>query len=151
MKVVLQRVKEAYVEVNKDKIASISKGLLVFWGIEKGDSFQDAEVLIEKILKLRIFSDEHGKMNLSIKDVDGKVLIVSQFTLAGNYIKGNRPSFINADDPVEAEKMLEKIISVFSNSVETKSGQFGAMMEVGLKNDGPITFVLQAKNGQLIN
>ena len=79
MKVVLQRVKEAYVEVNKDKIASISKGLLVFWGIEKGDSFQDAEVLIEKILKLRIFSDENGKMNLSIKDVDGKVLIVSQF------------------------------------------------------------------------
>ena len=90
-------------------------------------------------------------MNLSIKDVDGKVLIVSQFTLAGNYIKGNRPSFINAEDPTEAEKMLEKIISVFSNSVETKSGQFGAMMEVGLKNDGPITFVLQSKNGQLIN
>lgn len=149
MKVVLQRVKNAYVEVDGNKISEIDQGLLLLWGIEQGDSEADSEVLINKILNFRIFSDEKSKMNNSIIDIDGEILLVSQFTLAGNFLKGNRPSFINAKDPKVAEEMLEKIYKKFSEKVITKLGSFGAMMQVGLINDGPSTFVLSSKDGKI--
>lgn len=149
MKVVLQRVKNAYVEVDGNQISEIDQGLLLLWGIEQGDSEADSEVLINKILNFRIFSDEKSKMNNSIIDIDGEILLVSQFTLAGNFLKGNRPSFINAKDPKVAEEMLEKIYKKFSEKVITKLGSFGAMMQVGLINDGPSTFVLSSKYGKI--
>ena len=149
MKVVLQRVKNAYVEVDGNKISEIDQGLLLLWGIEQGDSDSDSLVLINKILNFRIFSDENLKMNKSIIDVDGEILLVSQFTLAGNFLKGNRPSFINAKDPKIAEEMLEKVYKKLSEKVITKLGSFGSMMQVGLINDGPSTFVLSAKDGRI--
>jgi len=149
MKVVLQRVKNAYVEVDGNKISEIDQGLLLLWGIEQGDSDSDSQVLINKILNFRIFSDENLKMNKSIIDVDGEILLVSQFTLAGNFLKGNRPSFINAKDPKIAEEMLEKVYKKLSEKVTTKLGSFGSMMQVGLINDGPSTFVLSSKDGRI--
>ena len=149
MKVVLQRVKNAYVEVDGNKISEIDQGLLLLWGIEQGDSDSDSLVLIKKVLNFRIFSDENLKMNKSIIDVDGEILLVSQFTLAGNFLKGNRPSFINAKDPKIAEEMLEKVYKKLSEKVITKLGSFGSMMQVGLINDGPSTFVLSSKDGRI--
>ena len=149
MKVVLQRVKNAYVEVDGNKISEIDQGLLLLWGVEQGDSDSDSQVLINKILNFRIFSDENLKMNKSIIDVDGEILLVSQFTLAGNFLKGNRPSFINAKDPKIAEEMLEKVYKKLSEKVNTKLGSFGSMMQVGLINDGPSTFVLSSKDGRI--
>ena len=149
MKVVLQRVKNAYVEVDGNKISEINQGLLLLWGIEQGDSDSDSQVLINKILNFRIFSDENLKMNKSIIDVDGEILLVSQFTLAGNILKGNRPSFINAKDPKIAEEMLENVYKKLSEKVITKLGSFGSMMQVGLINDGPSTFVLSSKDGRI--
>ena len=149
MKVVLQRVKNAYVEVDGNKISEIDYGLLLLWGIEQGDTDADSEVLINKILNFRIFSDENLKMNKSIIDIGGEVLLVSQFTLAGNFLKGNRPSFINAKDPKIAEEMLEEIYQKLSEKVNTKLGSFGSMMQVGLINDGPSTFVLSSKDGKI--
>jgi len=149
MKVVLQRVKNAYVEVDGNKISEIDQGLLLLWGIEQGDSDSDSQVLINKILNFRIFSDENLKMNKSIIDIDGEILLVSQFTLAGNILKGNRPSFINAKDPKIAEEMLEKVYKKLSEKVTTKLGSFGSMMQVGLINDGPSTFVLSSKDGKI--
>ena len=149
MKIVLQRVKNAYVEVDGNKISEIDNGLLLLWGIEQGDSDADSEVLINKILNFRIFSDENLKMNKSIIDIGGEILLVSQFTLAGNFLKGNRPSFINAKDPKIAEEMLEEIYQKLSEKVTIKLGSFGSMMQVGLINDGPSTFVLSSKDGKI--
>jgi D-tyrosyl-tRNA(Tyr) deacylase len=151
MKVVLQRVKSAYVKVDSDVISEIDKGYLLLWGIEEADSEVESEILINKILNFRIFSDENLKMNKSIIDVSGEILIVSQFTLAGKFLKGNRPSFVNAKSPEIAEGMILKIVEEFSKYVNVKTGSFGAMMDVGLINDGPATFVLTARNGQLID
>ena len=151
MKVVLQRVKSAYVKVDSDVISEIENGYLLLWGIEDADSEVESEILINKILNFRIFSDENLKMNKSIIDVSGEILIVSQFTLAGKFLKGNRPSFVNAKSPEIAEKMILKIVEEFSKHVTVKTGSFGAMMDVGLVNDGPATFVLTARNGQLID
>ena len=151
MKVVLQRVKSAYVKVDSDVISEIDNGYLLLWGIEEADSEVESEILINKILNFRIFSDENLKMNKSIIDVSGEILIVSQFTLAGKFLKGNRPSFINAKSPEIAEGMILKIVEEFSKYVIVKTGSFGAMMDVGLINDGPATFVLTARNGQLID
>ena len=151
MKVVLQRVKSAYVKVDTDVISEVGNGYLLLWGIEEGDSEVESEILINKILNFRVFSDENLKMNKSIVDISGEILIVSQFTLAGKFLKGNRPSFINAKSPEIAEKMFLKIVEEFSKHVTAKTGSFGAMMEVGLVNDGPATFVLTARNGKLID
>ena len=151
MKVVLQRVKSAYVKVDSDVISEIENGYLLLWGIEDADSEVESEILINKILNFRIFSDENLKMNKSIIDVSGEILIVSQFTLAGKFLKGNRPSFVNAKSPEIAEEMILKIVEEFSKYVNVKTGSFGAMMDVGLINDGPATFVLTARNGQLID
>ena len=151
MKVVLQRVKSAYVKVDSDVISEIDNGYLLLWGIEEADSGVESEILINKILNFRIFSDENLKMNKSIIDISGEILIVSQFTLAGKLLKGNRPSFVNAKDPSIAEEMLDSIVKEFSKYLKVKTGIFGAMMDVGLVNDGPSTFVLTARDGQLID
>ena len=151
MKVVLQRVKSAYVKVDSDVISEIDNGYLLLWGIEEADTEVECEILINKILNFRVFSDENLKMNKSIIDISGEILIVSQFTLAGKFLKGNRPSFVNAKSPEIAEKMILKIVDEFSKHVTVKTGSFGAMMDVGLVNDGPATFVLTARNGQLID
>ena len=151
MKVVLQRVKSAYVKVESSIVSEIDNGYLLLWGIEESDSDVESEILINKILNFRVFSDENLKMNKSIIDISGEILIVSQFTLAGKFLKGNRPSFVNAKSPEIAENMILKIVEKFSKYVTVKTGSFGAMMDVGLVNDGPATFVLTARNGQLID
>ncbi len=151
MKVVLQRVKNAYVKVDSEIISEINTGFLLLWGIEESDSDIESEILINKILNFRVFSDEDLKMNKSIIDISGEILIVSQFTLAGKILKGNRPSFVNAKDPNIAEEMLDSIVKEFSKYLKVKTGSFGAMMDVGLVNDGPSTFVLTARDGQLID
>ena len=151
MKVVLQRVKSAYVKVESNTVSEIDNGYLLLWGIEESDSEVESEILINKILNFRIFSDENLKMNKSIIDISGEILIVSQFTLAGKFLKGNRPSFVNAKSPEIAEKMISNIVQEFSKHVTVKTGSFGSMMDVGLVNDGPATFVLTARNGQLID
>ena len=151
MKVVLQRVKSAYVKVDSVVISEIDNGYLLLWGIEEADSEVESEILINKILNFRVFSDENFKINKSIIDISGDILIVSQFTLAGKFLKGNRPSFVNAKSPEIAETMILKIVEEFSKHVSVKTGSFGAMMDVGLVNDGPATFVLTARNGELID
>ena len=151
MKVVLQRVKSAYVKVDSEIISEINHGFLLLWGIEESDTEVESEILINKILNLRVFSDENLKMNKSIIEVSGELLIVSQFTLVGKLLKGNRPSFVNSKRPDIAKDMLNNIVKVFANHLTVKTGSFGAMMDVGLVNDGPATFVLNAKNGQLID
>ncbi len=150
MKVVLQRVTSASVNVDKNLISKIDHGLLLLWGIEKGDTFEDIEILTKKILKLRIFADEDGKMNKSIIDVSGEILLVSQFTLNGDISKGNRPSFVNSEDPEIAKQMIEDVKTEFSNYLNVKEGSFGALMEVSLVNDGPLTMYIQSKNGNMI-
>lgn len=150
MKVVLQRVTSASVNVDKNLISKIDHGLLLLWGIEKGDTFEDIETLTKKILKLRIFADEDGKMNKSIIDVSGEILLVSQFTLNGDISKGNRPSFVNSEDPEIAKQMIEDVKNEFSNYLNVKEGSFGALMEVSLVNDGPLTMYIQSKNGNMI-
>ena len=151
MKVVLQRVKSAYVKVDSEIISEINHGFLLLWGIEESDTEVESKILINKILNLRVFSDENLKMNKSIIDVSGELLIVSQFTLVGKLLKGNRPSFVNSKSPNIAKDMLNNIVKEFANHLTVKTGSFGAMMDVGLVNDGPATFVLNAKNGQLID
>ena len=151
MKVVLQRVKSAFVKVDSSTVSEIDSGYLLLWGIEESDTEVESEILINKILNFRIFSDENLKMNKSIIDISGEILIVSQFTLAGKFLKGNRPSFVNAKSQEIAEKMISNIVQEFSKHVSVKTGSFGAMMDVGLVNDGPATFVLTARNGQLID
>tara|TARA_Y100000768_G_scaffold382990_1_gene364323 strand:- start:109 stop:573 length:465 start_codon:yes stop_codon:yes gene_type:complete len=151
MKVVLQRVKNAYVKVDSEIISEINYGLLLLWGIEESDTDVESQILINKILNFRVFSDENLKMNKSIIDISGEILIVSQFTLAGKLLKGNRPSFVNSKNPENAKEMFNNIVNELSNHVRVKTGSFGAMMDVGLVNDGPATFVLSAKNGKLID
>lgn len=151
MKVVLQRVTSASVNVDKNLISKVDHGLLLLWGIEKEDIFKDIETLTKKILNLRIFADEDGKMNKSIIDVSGEILLVSQFTLNGDISKGNRPSFINSEDPEIAKQMIKDVKTEFSNYLNIKEGSFGALMEVSLVNDGPVTMYIQSKNGSIVN
>ena len=143
MKIVVQRVSDASVEIDEKKYSEIGKGLLVLFGVEKGDTLDSAEWLAEKLLKLRIFEDENEKMNLSVQDVGGEILVVSQFTLAGSCKKGTRPSFDNAELPEKANKMYENFCEMLSRNIPVKTGVFGAMMKVSLTNDGPVTFVLE--------
>ena len=135
MKVVIQRVDSSSVTVNMDEISSIDNGLLILWGVEVEDSIEDVNILTEKILNLRVFSDEEGKMNKSIISTGGEILLVSQFTLSGNIQKGNRPSFINSQDPEIAKKMIDDVAEIFSDRLTVKQGIFAALMEVSLIND----------------
>ena len=143
MKVLIQRVKQASVTIENTLYSQIDKGYLIFLGIEKEDSEDKIEWLVNKILNLRIFENDEGKMTHSIIDVQGEILLVSQFTLCGNCKKGNRPSFDNAMLPKEAEILYEKFINVLSKNITVKTGSFGAMMDVALINDGPVTFMIE--------
>ena len=144
MKALIQRVKQAEVIIDKEKFSSINQGILVFLGIEKMDTVQNANWLIQKILKLRIFEDENEKMNLSIEDIKGEILIVSQFTLAGDCKKGTRPSFDNAKNPKEAKELYEYFVSEMKKTeINIETGVFGAMMDIKLINNGPVTFMLE--------
>ena len=143
MKVVIQRVLEAKVEVNDKIIGAIGKGLLIFLGVGKDDDKKIADRYIDKILKLRIFADEMGKTNLSLNDVQGEVLVVSQFTLYANCRKGNRPDFINAGSAGKAEELYEYFLEhIKARNRKVESGEFGAEMKVSLVNDGPFTIIL---------
>lgn len=145
MKLVIQRVKNASVTIDNELFSSIAQGYLILFGAEKGDVTSQADWLANKVCALRCFSDEQGKMNLSIKDIKGEMLIVSQFTLCGNINKGTRPSFDNAMPPIEAKEMYEYFISkVKEQNIPVQTGVFGAHMEVNLLNDGPVTFVVEA-------
>jgi D-tyrosyl-tRNA(Tyr) deacylase len=145
MKFLIQRVTSAEVEVNTQVIGQIQKGFLVFIGIGQNDTKQIADKMIKKMLQLRIFEDENGKTNLSLSDVKGEILLVSQFTLYANCKKGNRPSFIEAGAPKQSEELYEYIISEVSKQVtNTQCGEFGADMKVSLINDGPFTIWLDS-------
>jgi len=144
MKVVIQRVKNASVEVDGNIVGKIEKGFLVLVGIKVGDTKEQADYLVKKVCNLRVFTDENDKMNLSLKDVNGKLLIVSQFTLYGNCNDGNRPSFIEAARPDEAIPLYEYFCDECAqNGIEVQKGIFGADMKVQLLNDGPVTIVIE--------
>lgn len=144
MKIVIQRVKSASVTIDEKLYSSINQGLLILYGVEKNDTKEFSEYLCQKLLKLRIFEDENGKMNHSIQDIKGSLLIVSQFTLAGDIRKGTRPSFDTAMPPKDAEIIYNDFVSMAKESgLEVKTGVFGAMMDVALINDGPVTFILE--------
>jgi D-tyrosyl-tRNA(Tyr) deacylase len=144
MRIVIQRVKDASVRVNGTLSGSIKKGLLVLVGIHESDSDEQLEWCCRKIPKLRIFNDNEGKMNLSVMDINGEILIVSQFTLYGNIKKGTRPSFIEAARPEKAERMYNQMIDKLKKEtgLNVESGEFGAIMEVDFINDGPVTLVM---------
>lgn len=144
MKVVVQRVKNASVSINSELFSTINQGLLVLFGVEKDDKNESMLWLVKKLLNLRIFSDECGKMNKSIIDIQGEIMVVSQFTLAGDCKKGTRPSFDNAELPDKAMQMYQKFVAELKKSgLSVKTGEFGAMMDVKLCNDGPVTFILE--------
>jgi len=145
MKAVVQRVADAWVEIDGKKVAEIERGVLVLLGVEKGDGENDACWLAEKIVNLRIFEDKAGRMNLSLADVQGKILAVSQFTLAGNCDKGRRPSFDSAAPPDIANQLYEYFIAQLKKlDIPVETGVFQADMQVGLVNDGPVTFILES-------
>lgn len=144
MKLVVQRVLEASVEVDSEIVGKIDKGFLVLIGIKKGDTKEAADYLVKKLCNLRVFSDEDGKMNLNLKKVGGKLLIVSQFTLYGDCKDGNRPSFIEAARPEEAIPLYEYFCNECKkNNIEVQRGIFGADMKVKLLNDGPVTILME--------
>lgn len=147
MRVVVQKVTEAAVRVDQKEVSSIGKGLLILLGIEDADTDEDIDWLVKKIVQLRIFNDENGVMNLSVLDTNGDVLIVSQFTLHGNIKKGNRPSYIRASKPDFAIPMYEKFVRKTEEVLGKKAGTgiFGAMMDVSLVNEGPVTLIIDSK------
>lgn len=148
MKVVIQRVSEAAVKMDGSVKGSIESGLLILVGIENADSTEDVDWLASKIVSLRIFSDENGLMNLSVKEINGGILVISQFTLHAKTKKGNRPSFIDAARPEQAIPLYEKFKSALEKELgkPIQSGIFGADMKVSLINDGPVTIVIDSKN-----
>ena len=144
MKIVLQRVHSAEVAVDGNIISSISRGLLILLGIASEDDGEQIPWLAKKITELRIFPDNEGKMNLSVRDVQGEILLVSQFTLCASIERGRRPDFFTAAEPVKAEKMYEEFAGELEkNGIIPKLGSFGAYMKISLVNDGPVTFVLE--------
>ncbi|WP_321369769.1 D-aminoacyl-tRNA deacylase [uncultured Draconibacterium sp.] len=147
MRVVIQKVKEASVTVEGEKISAIKNGLLILVGIENEDALEDIDYLVKKSTQLRIFNDENGVMNRSVKDVDGDIIVVSQFTLQANTKKGNRPSYIRAAKPDISIPLYEKFVAAMESALGKKvgTGKFGAMMDVALINDGPVTIIIDSK------
>ena len=144
---VIQRCSQGKVTVSDKVVGKISHGLVILLGVQKNDTENDTEFLVNKICGLRIFNDENDKMNLSIKDVNGSALVISQFTLCGDTKKGRRPSFIKAATPDDGKRLYEYFMSEMKKSdVPIESGEFGAMMDVELVNNGPVTFVLNSKD-----
>lgn len=148
MRTVIQRVSHASVTIDGEKSAQIGKGLLILLGIEEADGDEDIEWLTGKISKLRIFNDAEGVMNLSVMDVNGEIIVVSQFTLHASTKKGNRPSYIKAAAPALAIPLYEKFVKVLSEviSKQVQTGRFGADMKVELLNDGPVTILIDSRN-----
>ena len=148
MKAVIQRVSEASVTIDNEKVANIGTGLLILVGIEDADTPEDINWLTSKIVQLRIFNDENHVMNKSVKDVDGDVIVVSQFTLHASTKKGNRPSYIKASKPNIAIPLYEAFVESMEKAMEKKvqTGEFGADMKVSLINDGPVTIIIDTKN-----
>lgn len=148
MRAVIQRVSEAKVVVDDKTTGAINQGLMILLGVEHSDTQEDANWLVDKICKLRIFNDSEGKMNQSVQAIDGKVLVVSQFTLHAKTKKGNRPSFINAAKPDAANELYEYVKQLFTQQLShpAESGIFGANMQVSLTNDGPVTIIIDTKN-----
>lgn len=145
MKAVIQRVSSARVEVGGSIVGSIGEGLLVLLNVEKGDTENDMAYIVKKISHLRIFEDSEAKMNLSVKDISGEVLVVSQFTLSADCRKGNRPSFAGAEEPEKAQEMYMKVIEKLrQEGIPTNAGQFASHMHVHLINDGPVTILLDS-------
>ncbi len=142
---VVQRVLRSKVEVDGKTVSEIGKGVNILLGVENQDSLNDVKRLVDKIINLRMFEDEKGKMNFSLLDINGEALVVSQFTLVANLKKGRRPSFENAADPEKAKQLYEEFIKEISKFVNTKSGIFGSDMKVFILNDGPVTFILDSK------
>lgn len=142
---VLQRVKRASVRVDGEIAGACDKGLCLLLGVARGDTEEDAAALVNKIVGLRIFTDENGKMNLSIEDIDGEMLVVSNFTLLASYKKGKRPDYINAALSAEAERLYKYFTELCSNSIRrVENGVFGAEMELEIVNDGPVTIVMDS-------
>ena len=147
MRAVVQRVTNADVKIDGRVNGKIDDGLLVLLGVGNGDTEEDMKYIADKIIKLRIFSDENDKMNLSLEDVGGSMLVISQFTLYGDCSHGRRPYFGNAMEPVSANEMYEKFVAyIKEQGIHTETGEFGADMKVSLTNDGPITIILESKN-----
>ena len=147
MRIVLQRVLEASVKVYGEPIGEIEKGYLIFVGIEDEDTEEDALWLAQKVAKLRLFADDEGKMNLSLTDINGSVLVVSQFTLHASTKKGNRPSFIKAGKPAYAEQLYHRFQAMLAEqNLNIQEGEFGADMQVSLVNDGPVSLFRDSKN-----
>ena len=148
MKIVLQRVKEARVDVDGQTAGRIGRGICLLVGIEKGDGEADAEFLARKAVEMRIFPDAAGKMNLALGDIGGEVLAVSQFTLAGSVRKGRRPSFDGAEEPARAAELFRYFVgAVEALGITVETGVFQALMDVHIHNDGPVTFILESRRG----
>ncbi|MDP2852620.1 MAG: D-aminoacyl-tRNA deacylase [Smithellaceae bacterium] len=146
MRAVIQRVDRACVRINSQEYSSIDQGVLVLLGVEKDDSEKDANYILEKTVNLRIFEDEQGKMNLSLTDIDGQMLVVSQFTLLGDCIKGRRPSFIRAEEPITANQLYEYFVREAAPKVKKlATGKFQEMMQIELINNGPVTILLDSR------
>lgn len=143
MKLVVQRVKEANVKVDNKIVGKINKGYVVFIGIKEGDTQKEADFLVKKLQNLRVFEDENEKMNLSIQDVKGEILLISQFTLYGDTTHGNRPSFIEAEKPEKANELYEYFCNECSKTIHVEKGVFQAHMDVSLINDGPCTIIIE--------
>src|SRR5690625_28598 len=151
MRAVIQRSKQASVKVDDQTIGSIEKGLVVLLGITEQDTEADIDAIIHKLIHLRIFQDDADKMNISLLDIGGSILSISQFTLYADIRKGRRPSFIKAAEPDKANQLYEFFNkAVQSHGVEVKTGEFGAMMNVNLINQGPVTIILETENGKWI-
>lgn len=146
MRLVIQRVSEASVQINNQINGEIGKGLLILIGIEHEDTKDDADWLVKKVVNLRIFSDDEGKMNHSVIDIDGKALIISQFTLHASTKKGNRPSYIKAARPEHAIPLYNYFVAQIAKHIPIETGEFGADMKVSLINDGPVTITMDSKN-----
>jgi D-aminoacyl-tRNA deacylase len=147
MRAVIQRVNRASVSINNKEISSINEGILVLLGVEKEDSKSDADYILDKTINLRIFEDEQNKMNLSLLDVSGEMMVVSQFTLLGDCTKGRRPSFFRAEEPVRANELYEYFIGEGTARVKNLAcGKFQETMQIDLVNNGPVTILLDSKN-----
>ncbi|WP_321312799.1 D-aminoacyl-tRNA deacylase [Halarcobacter sp.] len=143
---VIQRVRSSSVKVDGEIVGKIDKGLNILLGVKKGDTSEDVKKLVSKIVNLRIFQDENDKMNLSLLDIKGKALIISQFTLAGNIKRGRRPSFDSSENPAVAKELYEEFIDdMIKEGIEVQTGVFAAMMDVSIQNDGPVTFIVDSK------
>lgn len=144
MLTVIQRVSKASVTVENKIIGQINQGLVVLLGVKEGDTEQQIDHLTNKLINLRIFADENGKMNKSLQDINGQVLVVSQFTLYGNCDKGRRPSFEHSEEPERAKELYNIFVQrLKDNNIVVQTGEFGAMMQVEIHNDGPVTFILE--------